>query len=64
MTKQNRQKNAHRLMQGLELAEYKLLKEKALHNKTIIQSNDCGGYIEVPATVVFEQLYHEPLPTY
>ncbi|MGM9810727.1 MAG: hypothetical protein ACI30J_07670 [Paludibacteraceae bacterium] len=59
MTKKNRQQFAHRLMQGLELAEYRLLKEKALQNKTIIQSNDKGGYIEVPARVVFEQLYHE-----
>ena len=59
MTKKNRQQYAHRLMQGLELAEYRLLREKALQDKTIIQSNDNGGYIEVPAKLVFEQLYHE-----
>ena len=52
----------NKLIKGLELAEYRMLKEKAMLNQTIIQSDGNGGVREVSAREVFTALYHEPVP--
>ena len=52
------------LVRGLELAEYRMLRDKAMHNLTIIQSDGADGWREVSAREVFVALYHEPVPTF
>lgn len=53
-----------RLRKGLELAEYRMLRDKAMRNLTIIQSDGADGYREVSAREVFTHLYHEPVPVF
>lgn len=53
-----------KILKGLELAEYRMLREKALKNEILIQSDDDGNVIKVPAREVFTKLYNEPIPTY
>ena len=52
------------LVRGLELAEYRMLRDKAMHNETIIQGDGKGGWREVSAREVFVELYNEPVPTF
>lgn len=52
------------LRKGLELAEYRMLRDKAMRNLTIIQGDGATGYREVSAREVFTQLYHEPVPAF
>ena len=52
------------LIRGLELAEYRMLRDKAMHNETIIQGDDENGWREVSAREVFVKLYGEPVPTF
>lgn len=52
------------LVRGLELAEYRMLRDKAMHNETIIQGDDEKGWREVSAREVFVKLYNEPVPTF
>ena len=52
------------LSRGLELAEYRMLRDKAMRNLNVIQSDGKGGTIEVSARVLFQQLYHEAVPVF
>jgi hypothetical protein len=52
------------LVRGLELAEYRMLREKAMRNETIIQGDGKGGWREVSAREVFVKIYNEPVPTF
>ncbi len=52
------------LRQGLELAEYRMLRDKAMRNLTIIQGDGATGCREVSAREVFTQMYHEPVPAF
>lgn len=52
------------LRKGLELAEYRMLRDKAMRNLTIVQGDGNTGYREVSAREVFTQIYHEPVPTF
>ena len=52
------------LVRGLELAEYRMLRDKAMRNLTIIQSDGADGWREVSAREVFVALYNEPVPTF
>lgn len=52
------------LLRGLELAEYRMLRDKAMRNETIIQGDDEKGWREVSAREVFVKLYNEPVPTF
>ena len=51
-----------KLYKGLELAEYRTLRRKAMLNENVVQSDDKGKPIIVPAREIFVKLYHEPLP--
>jgi hypothetical protein len=51
-------------LRGLELAEYRMLRDKAMHNETIIQGDEENGWREVSAREVFVKLYNEPVPTF
>lgn len=52
------------LDRGLKLAEYRMLRDKAMRNQTIIQGDGKGGWREVSAREVFVNIYHEPVPTF
>ena len=49
---------------GLELAEYRTLRRKAMLNENVVHSDENGNPILVPAREVFTKLYNEPVPTY
>jgi hypothetical protein len=48
----------------LEIAEYKTLKQKAMLNQTVVQSDENGNIIYIPAREVFTKLYNEPVPEF
>lgn len=52
------------LIKGLEIAEYKTLKRKAMLNEDVVHSDENGKPILVPARKVFVDLYHEPVPMF
>lgn len=49
---------------ALEIAEYETLKRKAMLNQTVVQSDEDGNIIYVPARELFVKLYHEPVPEF
>jgi hypothetical protein len=49
---------------ALEVAEYETLKKKAMLNQTVVQSDENGNVIYVPAREVFVKLYNEPVPEF
>ncbi len=53
-----------KIEKGLELAEYRMLREKAMKNEVLIQADEKGNVIRVPAREVFVKLYNEPVPTF
>lgn len=53
-----------KLIEGLELAEYRTLRRKAMLNENVVHSDADDKPILVPAREVFVQLYHEPVPTF
>ncbi|MBO7566474.1 MAG: ribosome recycling factor [Bacteroidales bacterium] len=52
------------LKKALEIAEYKTLKQKAMLNQTVVQSDENGNIIYIPAREVFTKLYNEPVPEF
>lgn len=54
----------NKLIKGLEWAEYETLKMKAMRGEMILQDNEKGEIIRVPAREVFMKLYNEPAPTF
>ena len=64
MTAEEKRKYQADLLRGLELAEYRMLRDKAMRNETIIQGDDEKGWREVSAREVFVKLYGEPVPTF
>ena len=52
------------MIKGLEWAEYETLKMKAMRGEMVLQDNDKGEIIRVPARDVFMKLYNEPAPTF
>ncbi|MCQ2229568.1 MAG: hypothetical protein MJZ13_07470 [Bacteroidales bacterium] len=49
---------------ALKVAEYRMLREKAMKNEILIQNDQEGNVIEVPAREVFVRLYNEPVPSF
>lgn len=64
MSRDELQKIDQELNRGLELAEYQMLRDKAMRNQNVIQSDGNGGVREVSARSVFQQLYNEAVPTF
>jgi hypothetical protein len=64
MTAEEKQQYQADLLRGLELAEYRMLRDKAMHNETIIQGDEENGWREGSAREVFVKLYNEPVPTF
>ncbi|MCQ2238035.1 MAG: hypothetical protein MJZ73_02225 [Bacteroidaceae bacterium] len=52
------------IIKGLELAEYRTLRQKAMLNQNVVQSDKDGRPIIVPAREVFVKLYKEPIPSF
>jgi len=64
MSNDEKTKFRDQLIKGLELAEYRMLKEKAMHNQIIIQSDGNGGVKEIPARELFVRIYNEQVPSF
>ena len=64
MSKDERKQSLQELIKGLELAEYRMLREKAIRNQTVIQGDEQNGWREVSARELFVKLYNQPVPTY
>lgn len=64
MSSEERKKYREDLIRGLEIAEYRMLREKAMRNQTIVQGDGLDGAREVSAREVFSSIYNEPVPTY
>ena len=52
------------LIKGLELAEYRTLRAKAMRNEQVVHCDDEGNVFCEPARDVFVKLYNEPVPTF
>jgi hypothetical protein len=64
MSSEERKKFNQELIRGLDLAEYRMLRDKAMRNQTIIQGEGTTGWREVSAREVFEKMYNQPVPTF
>lgn len=64
MSAEEYRKNISDLKEGMALAEYNMLREKAMRNETLIISDGHGGTTEVSAREHFERLYGEKAPSF
>ena len=64
MSKDEKKQSMQALIRGLELAEYRMLRDKAMHNQTVIQGDGENGWREVSARELFVKLYNQPVPTF
>lgn len=64
MSKSEVEKKTREFTRGLELAEYRMLRDKAMRNQIVINSDGNGGLREVPARELFVKLYNEPVPQF
>ena len=64
MSKDGKKQSLQELIKGLELAEYRMLREKAMRNQTVIQGDEQNGWREVSARELFVKLYNQPVPTF
>jgi len=58
------QESLRSTMDGMALAEYNMLLEKAKRNEMLIMSDEQGNPYEVPAREHFKKLYGEDAPTF
>ncbi len=61
MSEKEMLKQTNKLLEGLKMADYQLLKQKSMLNQNIITEDDNGNIVEVPARTVFKELYQEKL---
>lgn len=52
------------LVKGLEKAEYNALRMKAMRNEMVLQDDENGNIIRIPAREIFVKLYNEPVPQF
>ena len=64
MSKDEKKQSMQELVRGLELAEYRMLRDKAMRNQTVIQGDGADGWQEVSARELFEKLYNLPVPAF
>ncbi len=50
-----------KLHEGFKRSRYKLIREKALRNETVIEGDYQGGTVEVPARELLKELYNEAI---
>lgn len=63
MLENERIKFRERLREGLNLSRYKLIREKALRNESVIIGDYKGGSHEVSARKLLKELYNEEVQT-
>lgn len=56
--------NVSDIKEGMALAEYNMLREKAMRNEILVQSDEAGNIVEVPARDWFRKLYGEEAPSF
>ncbi len=61
MSEDERAEFRQKLREGLDRSRYKLIREKALRNETLVEGNYDGTTREVPARVLLKKLYNEEL---
>ena len=61
MSEKEMLKQTNKLLEGLKMADYQLLRQKSILNQTIVTEDDQGNVVEVPARTVFTKLYQEKL---
>lgn len=61
MSKNERIEFRQKLRAGLKRSRYKLIREKALRNETVVEGNYAGGTIEVSARKLLKELYNEEI---
>lgn len=64
MSQSEMQKYNEELIRGLELAEYRMLRDKAMRNQIVITNFEDSGLREIPARELFVKLYNEPVPQF
>ena len=64
MSDKERDRYQEEVRRGLELAEYNMLREKAMMNRVVVVSDGVHGIQKVSARELFVKLYHEPVPTF
>lgn len=52
------------VIKGLELAEYRMLRDKAMRNQIVITNFEDSGIREISARELFTRLYNEPVPKF
>lgn len=52
------------LIRGLQLAEYRMLREKAMRNQNVVIGDNNGAIRTVSARDTFVRLYNEPVPQF
>lgn len=57
MTTEEKEQDIQKLMRGLEIAEFRMLKEKTLKGQMVVHGDGKGGYKIIPAKEVFARLY-------
>lgn len=48
-----------KIWKGLELAEHRMLREKALRNETVIQGDERGNIQRISARKLLKEIYNE-----
>jgi len=64
MSDKEKQQYLENLQRGLELSHYRMLRDKAMRNLTVIISDEKGVIREVSAREHFVRLYHEEVPSF
>lgn len=64
MSESERKQHMQELVRGLELAEYRMIRDKAMRNQTIIQGDGANGWREVSARELYVKLYNKPVPAF
>ena len=60
MSAEERINMQQKLQDGLEMVQYRILRDKALKNQDVVRCNEKGMY-EQPAREAFAEVYHEDL---
>lgn len=61
MSESERIEFRQKLREGLNRSRYKLIREKALHNETLVEGDYKGGTREVSARVLLKRDYNEEI---
>lgn len=59
MSESERIEFRQKLREGLDRSRYKLIKEKALHNETLVEGDYQGGTRYVSARALLKNVYNE-----